>query len=180
MYFLPPNINMMADSTDFSNLGFVPHIEVSKTPVSRPPSTGDAFLSSTEIALLSNCDCQASEQYTVLERKQLLKAVSRQFNTFQSSAAQVTHARLLPAQDSLLSYSLLDTLRFQNFSISNLHRRHSASNMPYNNTAIPPPEEVTGSAALPCKHSSCEIWTSKFTSLLSPHSGESETHFAVR
>jgi len=171
---------MMANSTHYSNLLLVPPKEASKAPASRSPSTGDAFLSSTEIEFLSNRDCQAREQYTTPERKHLLKTVSRQFNTFQSSAAQVTHERFLPAQDLLLSYSLLNTIRSQNLPIGNLHRCHSASNMPYNNTAIPPPEEVTGSAALPCKHSSCEIWTSQRSNLLSLYSGKSETHSAIR
>lgn len=148
----------MADITHSSNLRVVPHIEASKAPASSSPSTEDAFLSTTEIEFLSNRDCQARDQYTAPERKRLLKTVSGQFNTFHSSTAQVTHARFLPTPDSLLSYSLLNTPRSQSLSVDNLHRRHSASNMPYNNTAIPPPEEVTGSAALPCKQFLCKIW----------------------
>lgn len=31
------------------------------------------------------------------------------------------------------------------------HESHQTTAMPYNNTAIPPPEEITGAASLPCK-----------------------------
>lgn len=34
------------------------------------------------------------------------------------------------------------------------HSRDQAYTMPYNNTAIPPPEEITGAASLPCQSSS--------------------------
>ena len=30
------------------------------------------------------------------------------------------------------------------------HNRNQTGTMPYNNTAIPPPEEITGAASLPC------------------------------
>lgn len=34
------------------------------------------------------------------------------------------------------------------------HSKDQAHTMPYNNTAIPPPEEITGAASLPCQSSS--------------------------
>lgn len=170
----------MADSIGPGKLRPVPHTEASKARAARSSSTEDAFLSTAEIELLSSRDNRAREQHTAPNRRLLLQTVSRQFNTFHSSAAHATEARPLPTQDSPLSYSLLSTLPSRNPSIRGLHLRHSAYDMPYNNTAIPPPEEVTGSAALPCKHPSCETWTSMSSSLLSSRSGESETHLAIR
>ena len=49
------------------------------------------------------------------------------------------------------SISSLQLTRYSlNQSNTYKHKRDQTATMPYNNTAIPPPEEITGAASLPC------------------------------
>lgn len=57
-------------------------------------------------------------------------------------------------QDFVL-HRAIGALSSNGFPVKPQNHRHSddyiKANMPYNNTAIPPSEEITGSTALPCK-----------------------------
>ena len=55
----------------------------------------------------------------------------------------------VPGISSQTSYNSLENRTLPNATYK--HNRNPIATMPYNNTAIPPPEEITGAASLPCQ-----------------------------
>lgn len=138
----------MADLSDPAALG---SDFSSQATTSRSTSTYDASLSAIEVATLTGVDHRAKNRPIAASRQPLLQAVASQFSTFQISTPQATTSRFTSTQELPPSTSLSHNLASKDTSIGGGSPHSPSPHMPYNNTAIPPPDEVTGSAALPCK-----------------------------
>ena len=146
----------MADPADPSTLGSALNTEPEQASVTESTSTENKYLSYKEVASLAASDRHTKGQIYTADRQQLFETVSKQFHTFEITPPKAFPPKTLPPKaltpKDLPSHNFPSShVSPNNISPNDLLLNNPSTKMPYNNTAIPPPEEVTGSAALPCE-----------------------------
>ena len=160
----------MADPPDSSTLGSADIIKQANVhnPKSRSIENEDKYLSYLEISSLASSKSGVKKPPVSADRQQLLDSVSKQFSTYRISPAQASQQALPLTRD------------VPEDTVEDLPSSSDLAAMPYNNTAIPPPEEVTGSAALPCKRALCGPQELNFITNNEYASGPCQTHLTTR
>lgn len=118
-----------------------------------PVPTGNQYLSQAEVALLSESDSLVNDP-AFQERQVLYNYVCDQFSRFElnatpqdpSEVSSVSSVDGSEHEEPLVTEPYIGKYPFDNPNATVL----PSIEMPYNNTAIPPSEEVTGTTALPC------------------------------
>lgn len=150
----------MADPLKSSSSGSALITQPVKAQIPRSEGFRNQSLSTTEITSLATFNRIIKEPPRSAERQQLIDSISDQFNTFQISPPRFTPHEACRSQTTASGGYEIKTPSFSDsFTKQVLLTGKSPPRMPYNNTAIPPPEEVTGSAALPRKGSLYRLWT---------------------
>ena len=171
----------MADLPDSSTLGSADITKQAKAhiPKSRSTENEDRYLSYSEISSLASSKSGVRKPPVSADRQQLLDSVSKQFSTYKISTAQASQQAFRLTQDVPSGGSPSKIPPTVEDTVVDLPSSSDLAAMPYNNTAIPPPEEVTGSAALPCKRALCGPQKLNSTTNHKYASGPCQTHLTT-